>query len=204
LTRVLLCAIATLLLVVLAACGGEEEQPVRIDWNLSREHTLDQVDWPEDRLDRVEAQIEPVASVRMELPGDEVFEMGEEAHDVILYRRNSVSRPLPGAAGRVIEKIEVYTEPLTVDDAYRQAAGYVEQFGLPRAPLDDWRERRRQGVEQATDRTTLADDSLSLGPDGPYPLVELNYSSDDERPWVVSGVFYWPPDEGGGAGAPEN
>jgi len=42
---------------------------MRIDWDLSKDHTVDQVNWPEQDLDIPTTSIEPLDSVRIRLPG---------------------------------------------------------------------------------------------------------------------------------------
>ena len=167
---------------------------MKIDWDLSGQHTLDEVDWPKDRLDSNTTQLKPVESVRIRLPANEVMEMTDRASDVTLYRRSNGPEPLPGPEGEILEQIEAITEPLGVEDAYRRALAYADQFGLSRAPLEGWRKRRNQGADDVTDRTATAGTARLRGAkDGPIPTVELLYSANDERPWVVMVAFYWPP-----------
>ena len=188
---------ATLVLALMAAgCGAADEgsPEMRIDWDLSKRHTLDEVTWQDENLDLDTTSIEPLSSVRLQLPSNETLRVPDRVKRVILYRRSQGLEPLPGREGRILETVEVYTEPLTVDDAYEQALAYAKQFDLPRAPLDGWRQRREDGAEAATDRTstTIVDRKLG-GRGGPIPNVELLYSPNDERPWIVMVQFYWPP-----------
>jgi len=168
---------------------------MRIDWDLSEGHTLDEVTWQKENLDLYTTELKPVGSVRIRLPGDQTLEMREGLSGSIgLYRRSQGPEPLPGREGRILETVEFYTEPLTVDDAYGRALAYAKQFDLPRGPLDGWRQRREEGAEAPTDRTstTILDRKLG-GKGGPIPNVELLYSPNEERPWVVMVQLYWPP-----------
>lgn len=169
-----------------------------IDWDLSGRHTLKEVAWPQDRLDSHSTSVEPLESVSIRLPAGETLKVGDRAKRIILYRRSNGPEPLPAPEGETLETVEVYSTPLSVEDAYRRATAYAEQFQLPRAPLDGWRKRRKQGSEDATDRTTTTDlDQRLGGDDGPIPTVELLYSFNDERPWAVMVSFFWPPPEVG-------
>jgi len=176
-----------------AGCGGDEEEtPMKIDWDLSERHTLDETSWPKGRLDSYTTSLEPLESVRIRVPGDVTLQMSDRAKRVILYRRSQGPDPLPGQKGRILDKVEVYTEPMPVEEAYRTALTYADQFGVSRAPFDDWLERRKKDVDPVTDRTGSGADNR-LGADGPFPLVELQYSPNEERPWGVMVQFYWPP-----------
>lgn len=166
---------------------------MRIDWDLSGAHTLDQVTWQKENLDISSTSLEPVESVRIGLPGGEVLRMRDRVKRIILYRPSG-GKPLPGSESEILEQVEVYSEPMSVEDAYRRALAYADQFDLPRAPLKGWRKRRDQNVDPVTDRTgtTVLDRRLG-GKGGPIPYVELNYSSNDDRPWIPSVQLYWPP-----------
>jgi len=74
----------------------------------------------------------------------------------------------------------------------------------PRHQLRAWRVRRDQGVDPDTDRTGTgaANDRRLGGKGGPIPFVELNASSNDERPWIPSVQLYWPPPREGSPADP--
>ena len=63
--------VAVLAAVTAPGCGigGGEAPGMRIDWDLSKDHTVDQVNWPEQDLDIPTTSIEPLDSVRIRLPG---------------------------------------------------------------------------------------------------------------------------------------
>lgn len=187
-----------LLVVVLtgAGCGqsGEEGPGMRIDWDLSERHTLDEVSWPKDRLDSYTTQLEPVDSVRIRLPAETVVRLPDRASDIILYRRSQGPDPLPGREGEILDKVEVYSEPLVVEAAYRLALGYAEQFPLPRGGIEAWRKRRDQGVDPVSDRTYVGLDKPLGGKSGPTVGIEFVYSANEERPWVVFVTIQWAED----------
>jgi len=178
--------------LVVAGCG-QEERGMNIDWDLSSAHTRAEVEWPEKYRDAYTTQLEPVESVRIRLPAGEVVRMPDRASDIILYRRAQGPEPLPGPEGEILEKLEVYSEPMDVEDAYRRALAYADQFDRSRAPIDAWRERRERGVDPVTDRTATGSDQPLGGKGGPFLTVELNYSSNDDRPWIPTVRLYWPP-----------
>jgi hypothetical protein len=147
---------------------------MQIDWNLSGPHTLDQVHWAEDRLDQYTTRLKPVESVRIRLPADKVFTMDKRASDVILYRRANGPNVLPGKEGRIVDRLEVSSDPLSVEDAYKLALGYAEQFGLSKAQVEGWH-KRAKGDDPATNRTS----------------TNMVYSANDKRPWVVIMELDW-------------
>lgn len=166
---------------------------MRIDWDLSDRHTFTEVGQTQESFDQSSISVEPIESVRIRLPDGQVFRMSDGMRRVILYRRSGPVDP-PAAEEGVVEQVEIYSDPLSVEDAYRRALAYAEQFDLPRAPLDAWRERRERSVDPATDRTgTTVPDRPLGGKGGPIPYVELNYSTNDDRPWIPSVQLYWPP-----------
>lgn len=171
-------------------CGGEE-RGMNIDWDLSGAHTRAEVKWPEKYRDAYTTRLKPVESVRIRLPAGELLRMPDQAESIILYRRAQGPEPLPGPEGEILDKVEVYSEPLGVEDAYRRALALAGQLDLPRVGVDAWQERRDQGVDPVTDRTYVGNDKPLGGKGGPLVGVEFNYSSDDERPWVVSVRVAW-------------
>lgn len=186
--------------LALAACGGERYRPgrpVTVDWDLSESHTRAQVTWPKDQRDLYTAQLRPVRSARIRLPRGELIDIKGGLDDIGLYRLAQGPEPLPGPKGEILEAIEIYSDPLTVEDAYRRALHHADQFGLSRVPIRQWRERRERGVEGLTDRTatTFWDRRLG-GENGPVPTVELLDSGDEARPWVVMISLYWEPPPG--------
>ncbi len=185
--------LAALVCLVVAGCGGEREEGpgMRVDWDLSDEHTLDQVAWQKENLDLDTTQLKPIESVRIRLPAGEVLRMEDRVSDIILYRRSRNLEPLPAPEGRVLTAVEVYSDPLNVEDAYQRALAYTDQFDLPRSAVEAWRKRREQGIDPVSDRTIIAADDTQLGgAGGPIPHVELVSTG---TTWTVSVQLYWPP-----------
>lgn len=163
---------------------------MRIDWDLSDKHTRKQVIWPSEDL--ASTSVDPVESVRIRLPEDQVLRMPDRVQKIIMHRKANGPDPAPGPRGEVITYLQVDSKPLSVQDAYRRALAYAEQFDLPREPLEGWRERRDRGVDGLTDRTATTLDRPLGGNSGPVPYLELRYSTTEGRPWRVSMQFFWP------------
>lgn len=177
----------------LSACGevaGGRGGAVTIDWDVSRSHTVEDVDWPRPDLSAVELQ--PVRSVRIRFPGSKIFQAGEEVHDVTL------TRELVGADGMSdqVANIQVDFHPLVTDQAYRLATRLAEEWRLPTDPLDAWHQARvdgrEAGQEDLTSTARTVDPKQFLEPDGPQPFLQIRYSFNEELPSIVSLQFSWP------------
>jgi hypothetical protein len=172
-------ALVACLVLSLTACGGsnsdaEPGDPAVIDWDLSRSHTVGNVDWPKPDLSAVE--ISPVDEVRIELPEGRSFESdGEVVHDITLDRR-----------GRIVRNVQIDSHPRSAADAHKLAVRWAGEWGLSREPLDRWRENGK------TPAITSAPAGKRIGDAGPVPTVEIRNSFEDERPALVSLSFYWP------------
>jgi hypothetical protein len=166
------------LLLALAGCGGSEPasgEGTVIDWNLSRSHTVGDVDWPKPDLSALE--ISPVDEVRIELPEGRSFESdGEVVHDITLDRRD-----------RIVRNVQIDSHPRSAADAHELAVRWADRWGLSREPLDSWRDGATK-----TPVITSARRAQRIGDAGPLPAVEIRNSFDDERPALVSLSFYWP------------
>ena len=165
--------------IALTGCGGSEpasgDDDAMIDWDLSRSHTVDDVDWPKPDLSAVE--ISPVEAVRIELPEGRTFEAESGVvHDVTMDRRD-----------RVVRNVQIDSHPLSATDAHELAVRWAEQWGLSREPLDRWRDG-----ETKTPVITSARPEDRIGESGPVPALEIRNSFRDERPALVSIQFYWP------------
>jgi hypothetical protein len=146
-----------------------------IDWNLSRSHTVDDVEWPKPELRAVE--ISPVDAVRIRLPEGRSFASdGEVVHDITLDRRD-----------RIVQGVQIDSHPRSAADAHELAVDWAGDWGLSREPLDRWREG-----DTKTPVITSVPREKRLGEDGPLPTVEIRRSFVDERPALVSLQFYWP------------
>ena len=168
-------ALGLLALLLLSGCGDE---PVDIDWDLTRSHTMADVTWPSPDLDAT--AIEEVGSVRIALPGEErVTAEPGLGRGVIMARE-----------GEVVTEVAVTTGKRPVDEAAALARRYAEQFELPLEPIEEW---RRKALRDPTATGFTADAGAPLGgPGGPEVTVELRFSFDREQPTVVGVVFGWP------------
>jgi len=160
-----------------------------VDWDLSGKHTREQVTWPSKDDDIASTSIDPVDSVRIALPEGKVFRMTDRVREIILHRKGDNGRPRPGASGEEITYVQVDSDFMSVEDAYRRALSYVKQFGLPREPVEAWRRRRDKGVDPVSDKTATTEDRPLGGERGPVPYLELRSTGVD---WVVSMQFFWP------------
>jgi hypothetical protein len=172
-------ALAGCLLLALTGCGGSDtasgDDEAMIDWDLSRSHTMGDVDWPNPDLSAVE--ISPVEEVRIELPVGRSFSSdGETVHDITLDRRD-----------RVVRNVQIDSHPMSEAAAHDLAVRWAEEWGLSRAPLDRWRDGGAK-----TPVITSAQRADRIGDAGPLPTVEVRNSFEDERPALVSLQFYWP------------
>jgi hypothetical protein len=147
------------------------------------------VTWQKENLDLDTTSIEPIESVRIRLPAGKVLRVPDRVSDVGLYRRGQEGYPLPGPEGKILDKVEVYSDPLDVDEAYRLGLGYAKQFDLPRSGVEAWRKRRDQGVDPVVDRTYVGKFKAKK-----EPIVGINFldSANDEHPWIVMMQFEWP------------
>lgn len=162
---------------------------MKVDWNLSARHTLDEVTWQKKSLDLASHSVEPIESVRIRLPAGKVLRVPDRVKRIILYRRSQEGNPLPGPEGKILYNVEVYSDPLDVDDAYRLGLGYAKQFDLPRSGVEAWRKRRDAGVDPVVDRTYIGKFKAKK-----QPIVGINFldSANDEHPWIVMMQFEWP------------
>jgi hypothetical protein len=166
---------------VLAPVACNDSEPASgdenvIDWNLSRSHTIDDVEWPKPDLSAVE--ISPVGSVRIQLPDGRSFTSdGEVVHDITLDRRD-----------RIVRGVQIDSHPRSDADAHELAVRWATEWNLSREPLDRWRDgKTKTPVITSSSRRTER-----VGADGPLPTVEIRKSFEDERPALVSLQFYWP------------
>lgn len=170
LTAALCCA----MLAVAAGCGDDDSASgdgMTIDWDLSASHTVEDVKWPRDDLSAV--VLDPVESVSIRLPEGRRFTGdGDLVHDVSLERR-----------GREVQTVQIDSHPRPEDEAYRLAARWAEDWGLPPEPLAGWREGGDQTVQ------TSVTESGRIGPEGPVPTVQIRPAEDGGR---VSLQFFWP------------
>lgn len=153
-------------------CGGGEkgaDRPMKIDWDLSKSHTTEDVSWPRPEQSAVE--LGPIGSVRITLPGGRT--VGEEdgvVRDIALDRR-----------GDQLRGIQLDSPPLSDEGARELAVRWAKEWGLSAAPFSGG---------EATAISGGRDERI--GDDGPIPSVEIRKSFRDEQPALASLSFFWP------------
>jgi hypothetical protein len=163
-----------------SAPGGQAEKPVTVDWDLSRSHTLADVEWP--HKDLTADEIRPTGTVRIRLPEGRAFEADHGIRRIDLMRE-----------GDVVNDVAVSSAPLSIDDGYALGVDWAKRFGLPREPLDEWRQKvRSEKPPDLSAAHSFGTDRDALGQGGPVPSVEIVTSFDDKKPVVVSVEFFWP------------
>ena len=145
--------------------------PVVLDWDLSRSHGAADVGWTD--LERDQRFWQGVIRLTLKLPGRTV-EL--DLADVRAERK-----------GDQISALVLRGRPLTLDEAYAEAARRVEELALPRRDLDQWRDDARSG-DFKKDRV-FASRRNDLRP---ALSLEVKHSYDDERPWYLSWEIAWP------------
>ena len=113
-----------------------------------------------------------------------MFAAGDEVHDVSMDRE-----------GRTVTYIQIDSDQLTTDGAYRLAVDWATEWDLPREPLDTWHQARLAGRARGTEDIrstvmTIRPGSRPVG-DAPVATVEIRYSFNPERPSLASLQFYW-------------
>ena len=158
--------------------GCVSDVPEHVEWDLSDSHLPADVDW-EPRSDMDGAVIESIESVRIELPGGHVFEADSDIHDVTL-----------GNEGESLTLVAVEFQPESVDDAYKRALAFAEEWDMSTESLDRWHKRVSDPDDDLTTTgLTQRQDSLD-GPDGPWIVVQLRPIS-PETPALVSFQIQW-------------
>lgn len=177
--------LALVLLVSFPACGGGGD-PVTLNWDLSASHTKEDIgEEPDPETNHY--GIRSVESIRVALPGDRIFE-ADDVQDIRI-----------SAEGDDVEEIGVVLHPRTAEDAHARAVALAGQWDLRREGLDEWLQQVRSVREQDEDQDeasvgqALATDKVP-GVAAFAPSVEIRYSFDDEKPWVVAFNMYWDPE----------
>src|SRR5215467_12895327 len=194
-------AVAVLAAIVLAGCGGGGggsgtggggSSQMRIDWNLSQAHDMAAVQWPQNASDLDAAELKPVDSVRIALPGGRVFDAKDGVKAVFLHRE-----------GERVDEITINSAPMTTDQAYKLALAWTKEWNLDSRDIEAWyakrTEQRKQGDEDKTSTAQAGNNKEFVGGSGgPNPSVELQYSFMDDKPSIVALDFFWPRPTGSG------
>lgn len=123
------------LVVLMTGCGDVDYGPPKtLHWDLSRSHTMDDVDWTKRSRDSIE--VRPIASLTIELSD------GRQIHETEAVTRVDVVRE-----GKQLAELGIYTEAANVDDAPTSArcAGASSTSSTP--------SRSRSGIRRAASGT---------------------------------------------------
>ena len=165
--------------VLVAGCGGGEDDAMTVDWDLSRSHRVADVDWPRPEL--TATSFAPEGEVRIRLPEDvEVRAPAGEVHDVTMSRE-----------GDAVRVINLDSQRLSADDARALARRRADELDL-------------QGqVRDGLDDTILNARAPLGGADGPFLSVEIrDAGTPEETPYIVTVQALWDAPGAGAATAP--
>ena len=167
-----------LAIVTLFSSGCGSDVPEHVDWDLSESHLPSDVGW-EPRSEMDGRVMEGVESVRIKLPGGKVFQADADIHDVTL-----------GNEGELLTLVAVEFQPESVDDAYKRAAAFAQEWGAPIKSLETWYKRAsRPNDDLTTTGLTQTEDSLG-DRTGPFIVIQLRPYS-PETPALVSFQIQW-------------
>jgi hypothetical protein len=175
---------AALLAIAAGACSSEGNGAM-LHWDLSKTHTL--ADIERERS----GGIDPVDSIRIELPGDRVFAAEGDVNDVVFL-----------APDADLAEVSIAFEAETAADAYARTQRFIEEWGLTLHPrVDEWWTHAQGVTGPAAAEVDTSQISASApeapeggrlgGPDGPYVSVSILYSFNDDRPFVVQFGIFW-------------
>lgn len=161
------------------ACNSmsqEAKQMKKIEWNLSKSHTSQDVGWPADNTSDFYA-LQGEFLVTLKLPGDKVF--SERVTLINFYR----------SEGELLSSIHLHINKQDTDEVYRKAQSLVEYWQLNKESLNDWYRRRKQNERELDDRFQTLGNDLR-----PARSLEILHSFNDEKPWyILFGVSFTPP-----------
>jgi hypothetical protein len=170
--RALVAVVAALLLV--AGCGSDDGTPMKIDWDLSTSHTMQDVEWSDPAISSIEPR--PLDSVRIRFSG------GRELHETSGMKKLALDRN-----GETVTELALHSDNLTADDAYELALRWARQWDLPTAKLDAWH------AAGAKSYNIVAYDPKAKPAAGdPNVSLKILNSFNDERPFSVALDFFWP------------
>jgi hypothetical protein len=152
--------------------GGD---PRRIDWDLSRSHTMDDVHWPRSEPVIDKADLRPVRSLRIRFPDGRRLTESAGINHVELFRD-----------ARQVTEIAIHSQPMTLRAAYRLALRWSREWGLATTEIERWRASGGREFNLGA-----YDPKADLDPARPSPSVEILHSFEDDPPNVVALSFYW-------------
>lgn len=173
-------ALAAVALLALGGCGDDggstksKSDVTMIDWDLTKSHTIHDVDWPKPDLDAV--SVKPRGEVRIRLPGGRTFEAAPGVIHEIFLRRD----------GDTLKDVQLNGTPLAPAAAHGLAVRWAGEFRLPRKPLDAWLDQNpgSAGQRQNAQASGPAKDHFAM-------VVKLLYSFNAERPAIPAFEFGW-------------
>ena len=169
---------------VAAGSGCGRADNVRIEWDLSQSHNLDDVQWPPERRNVSTFAHESVESALITFPGQRVLRAERDVGRVMLTRN-----------GDVVQHVQVVFKPQTLQEALARAKGLAAEWSLPTEPLQTWYEQQmaEHGGRDVT-KPALTIGQRAGAPDDFTPEVQIRYSFNKQRPAVVYlTVLWWKP-----------
>jgi len=162
-----------------------------LDWDLTESHTPADIGW--DR--RLSAdRIESVASIRIAFADGNVFEATSGISSVYRFSPEDV-----------VDEIYIHFDDGTAEDVYARARALIDEWGL----INDDAIERWYGEAAGTTGVAASEVTVSqvfadrvgtieetrIGTGGPLPSLEILYSYDDDKPFLVAFGLYWPDPE---------
>jgi hypothetical protein len=167
---------AVALLLLVAGCGSDGGTPMTIDWDLSRSHTMQDVDWSDPSISSIEPR--PLKSVRIRFSG------GRELSETGGMKKLSLSRE-----DDQLTELALFSQNATVDDAYELALRWCEEWKLPTDAIDAWHAgggtRFNMVAYDPKDKPAAGD---------PFVSLKVLSSFEDDRPVNIALIFFWPSD----------
>ncbi|HEX6357351.1 hypothetical protein [Actinophytocola sp.] len=145
--------------------------PLTLVWDLSRDHTIARVDWPDDLT--AHSVDGPVRAV-ITLPGGRTFD-------------DQVARVLCRRDADTLTGLDLFFPPESAADARQRVTRLARQWDIQTGRLDTWLTNQPNIKAPAT---TTALDATPIG--GALPSIELVSSFDEALPAIVTLTFTWP------------
>jgi hypothetical protein len=177
-----LVALALVAGAIATGCGGEDEDPGGVDWDLSEGHAVRDAGLTEQRFVRGTAEVRPEDGVVVRLPGGRTFNPGGRDVDRIALRQ---------AGGQLTEAL-VVARPTSLEAGRSKAETWARQVGLGTDDVGEW----VAGVRQAGGRRVRdagiggARLGRTLG-DGPSAELELSHRPGTEAPMRIALRLVW-------------
>ena len=146
----------------------QKAEPLVLEWDLSKSHTITDVGWSSDITGDFYTRHDDIL-MTLVLPGGKIFKERIVAFDV--YRRDR----------ETISSIKLQTPNKTADEAYQDAKRLIDYWNLDNKNLDEWYRNRKQEISEIDHRfESIRNDT------NPALAVRILNSFDDEKPWFIS------------------